>query len=124
MLMIYTIYQIDSFTKERFTGNSAGVVTNADNLDEATMQKIAREMNNSETAFIFNGKPGKYDVHVRFFTPQMEVPMCGHATIAAHYALAVERSLSSRRLIQKVGVGCLPVDTWYLHQNLQNQIVQ
>lgn len=108
--MIYTLYQIDSFTKERFTGNPAGVVTNADNLGEAAMQKIAREMNNSETAFVFEGKPGKYDVQVRFFTPQMEVPMCGHATIAAHYALAVERSLSSGRLIQKVGVGCLPVD--------------
>ncbi len=108
--MIYTLYQIDSFTKKRFTGNPAGVVTNADDLDEATMQKIAREMNNSETAFVFDGKPGKYDVQVRFFTPLMEVPMCGHATIAAHYALAVERSVSSGRLIQKVGVGCLPVD--------------
>lgn len=108
--MTYTLYQIDSFTKERFTGNPAGVVTNAENLDEATMQKIAREMNNSETAFVFDGKPGEYDVQVRFFTPRMEVPMCGHATIAAHYALAVERNLSSGRLVQKVGPGCLPVD--------------
>jgi PhzF family phenazine biosynthesis protein len=70
--MTYTLYQIDSFTKERFAGNPAGVVINADNMDENTMQKIAREMNNSETAFIFDGKPGEYDVHVRFFTPQME----------------------------------------------------
>ncbi len=71
--MTYTVYQIDSFTKERFTGNPAGVVINADNMDENTMQKIAREMNNSETAFVLDGKPGEYDVHLRFFTPQMEL---------------------------------------------------
>ena len=57
--MRYTLYQIDSFTKERFAGNPAGVVINADNMDENTMQKIAREMNNSETAFIFDEKPGE-----------------------------------------------------------------
>lgn len=119
--MRYTLYQIDSFTKERFAGNPAGVVINADNMDENTMQKIAREMNNSETAFIFDEKPGEYDVHVRFFTPQMEVPMCGHATIAAHYVLAVERMLPSQRLIQKVGVGCLPVDI--IKQNQDYKIV-
>lgn len=48
----YRLYQIDSFTKERFTGNPAGVVTNADGLAEEQMQKIARELNNSETAFM------------------------------------------------------------------------
>lgn len=48
------VYQVDSFTKELFRGNPAGVVTNADGLDENIMQAIARELNNSETAFIFN----------------------------------------------------------------------
>lgn len=119
--MTYTLYQIDVFTKERFAGNPAGVVINADNMDENTMQKIAREINNSETAFICKGKSGEYDVHVRFFTPQMEVPMCGHATIAAHYALAVEGMFSPRQLIQKVGVGYLPVDI--IQQNQDYKIV-
>lgn len=45
---------IDAFTKEKFTGNRAGVVTNADGLTKVQMQKIAREMNNSETSFIFS----------------------------------------------------------------------
>ncbi|WP_207305724.1 PhzF family phenazine biosynthesis protein, partial [Clostridioides difficile] len=50
----FRLYQVDSFTKEKFTGNPAGVITNADGLSESQMQKIARELNNSETAFIFN----------------------------------------------------------------------
>ena len=104
------IYQIDSFTKEKLTGNPAGVVTNADGLSELQMQKIARELNNSETAFIFKPKDNTYDVQVRFFTPTKEVPICGHATIAAHYARAVENHLGSTRVLQKTGAGILPVD--------------
>jgi PhzF family phenazine biosynthesis protein len=48
------VYQIDSFTKERFKGNPAGVVVNADGLTDFQMQQIARELNNSETAFLFS----------------------------------------------------------------------
>jgi len=47
-------YQIDSFTKEQFKGNPAGVVVNADGLSDEQMQLIARELNNSETAFMFS----------------------------------------------------------------------
>lgn len=109
MKRAYRVYQIDSFTKERFTGNPAGVVINADGLSEALMQKIARELNNSETAFIFTDCED-CDVHVRFFTPTSEVPICGHATIAAHYARAMEQNLGSGRVYQKTGAGILPVD--------------
>lgn len=106
----YNLYQIDSFTKEKFTGNPAGVITNADGLTEQEMQKIARELNNSETAFIFSSNSNDYDVHVRFFTPTSEVPICGHATIAAHYARAIENGFASSRIIQRTGAGILPVD--------------
>lgn len=106
----YNLYQIDSFTKEKFTGNPAGVITNADGLSDNEMQKIAREMNNSETAFIFSSNNGEYDTHVRFFTPTSEVPICGHATIAAHYARAIENKLDTCRNYQKTGAGILPVD--------------
>ncbi len=106
----YRLYQVDSFTKNKFTGNPAGVVSNADGLTDEQMQQIARELNNSETAFIFNPEDKSHDVRVRFFTPSMEVPMCGHATIAAHYARAHEKKLDSSRVIQKVGAGILPVD--------------
>lgn len=74
------------------------------------MQKIARELNNSETAFIFSSNNNKYDVHIRFFTPTNEVPICWHATIAAHYARAVEDGMDTSRIYHKTGVGILPVD--------------
>lgn len=106
----YNLYQIDSFTKKKLLGNPAGVVTNADGLTEDEMQKIARELNNSETAFIFSSTNDMYDVQVRFFTPQNEVPICGHATIAAHYARAIEKCLDTTRVYQKTGAGILPVD--------------
>ena len=66
----YRLYQIDSFTRERFHGNPAGVVPNADGLTEEQMQRIAREMNNSETAFIFSSASPDYDVEVRFLRRQ------------------------------------------------------
>lgn len=106
----YRIYQVDSFTKERFHGNPAGVVPNADGLTEEQMQRIARELNNSETAFIFQSNSSEYDIEVRFFTPTVEVPICGHATIAAHYVYAKENNFASRRVIQKTKAGILPVD--------------
>lgn len=84
------VYQIDAFTTERYQGNPAGVVANADGLSDTRMLEIARELNNSETAFILNPRGDDHDVHVRFFTPTTEVPVCGHATISAHYVLALE----------------------------------
>ena len=106
----YRIYQVDSFTRARFHGNPAGVVPDADGLSEEQMQRIARELNNSETAFIFQSDSPDYDVEVRFFTPTTEVPICGHATVAAHYVYALENSFGSRRIRQKTKAGILPVD--------------
>lgn len=106
----YRLYQVDAFTTERFQGNAAGVVPNADGLTAAQMQAIARELNNSETAFIHPADAPDHDVIVRFFTPATEVPSCGHATIAAHYVRAVENTLPSCTVVQKIGAGILPVD--------------
>lgn len=92
----YKLYQVDSFTKNLFQGNPAGVVPNADGLTETQMQAIAREMNNSETAFILSPTSSDHEVWVRFFTPTTEVPSCGHATIAAHYVRATEISRQIR----------------------------
>lgn len=111
MSKAYKVYQIDSFSDKKFLGNPAGVIYNADGLNEKDMQKIARELNNSETAFIFLSNSKDYDVHVRFFTPLKEVPICGHATIAAHYVIALENNFKEKTCIrQKTGAGILPVD--------------
>ncbi len=110
MARTYRLYQVDSFTTEKLAGNPAGVIPNADGLTELEMQKIARELNNSETAFILSPDDRGHDVHVRFFTPNREVPICGHATVAAHYVRALEMDLGTTRVVQKTGAGILPVD--------------
>jgi PhzF family phenazine biosynthesis protein len=106
----YKIYQIDAFTKERFSGNPAGVVVNADGLTEIQMQQIAKELNNSETAFLFSLDDNDSDGLIRYFTPKSEVPICGHATIAAMYAKAIEYNLDSCILRYKTKVGTLPFE--------------
>ena len=106
----YQVYQVDSFTAELFKGNPAGVVANADGLTDEQMQSIARELNNSETAFILSPTENDHEVWVRFFTPYNEVPSCGHATIAAHYIRSIENNYESRIVIQKIGAGILPVE--------------
>ena len=74
----YRLYQIDAFTAERFRGNPAGVVPNADGLTEPQMQDLARELNNSETAFVLEPDAPDHGVRVRFFTPAIEVPSLRH----------------------------------------------
>jgi len=114
-------YQIDSFTKEKFKGNPAGVVVNADGLKDYEMQQIARELNNSETAFLFAPDNDDCDGVIRYFTPSIEVPICGHATIAAMYAKAIEDNLDSCVLRMKTKVGILPFEI--IKENRDYQIV-
>lgn len=99
------IHQVDSFTRTPFTGNPAGVVLDADGMTDADMLAVARELNNSETAFVLPPDGADHDVRVRFFTPTTEVPTCGHATVGAHFARAVEYGLPSGSLVQKTGGG-------------------
>lgn len=106
----YKLYQVDAFTREKFKGNPAGVVLNADGLTDEQMQSIAREMNCSETAFILSPSSSDHDIWIRYFTPAVEVPICGHATIAAHYVRARELNLHTTTVISKTGAGILPVD--------------
>lgn len=98
-------YRIDAFTTEPGRGNPAGVVTNAQGLDAARMQAIAHELGFSETAFVLPARGGDHDLQLRFFTPTTEVPVCGHATVGAHYALALENgTVGPRRQLTGAGV--------------------
>ena len=106
------VHQVDSFTDEPFSGNPAGVVLEADELSDALMKKIAREMNLSETAFML--KSERADVRLRYFTPSgAEVKFCGHSTVASLYMLA-HRSLrgitkpGSYDLTIEANVGIVP----------------
>ncbi|WDP92182.1 MAG: PhzF family isomerase [Desulfobacter sp.] len=106
----YIVYQIDAFTRTKFKGNPAGVVVNADGLSDNQMQTIARELNNSETAFLFQPDGNDCDGRIRYFTPTTEVPTCGHATIAAMYAKAIEEDLAPCVLSIKTRIGVLPFE--------------
>ncbi len=78
------IYQVDAFTDELFRGNPAGVCILDGAADEKWMQNVAMEMNVSETAFLYKTEGG-YDL--RWFTPEVEVDLCGHATLAGAHIL-------------------------------------
>ncbi len=82
------IKHVDAFTTKPFGGNPAGIVLNGDGLSDDLMQRIAREMNLSETAFVLSPTEAKADIRIRWFTPTHEVDLCGHATVAAFHALA------------------------------------
>lgn len=81
------IFQIDAFANRRFAGNPAAVMPMDAFLDDATLQAIAAENNLAETAFLVR-EGGDY--RLRWFTPTVEVPLCGHATLASA-ALVMER---------------------------------
>ncbi|MCB0572811.1 MAG: PhzF family phenazine biosynthesis protein [Phaeodactylibacter sp.] len=82
--MEITLYQADAFTGQRFRGNPAAVCPLKEWLPDATMQAIAAENNLSETAFFV---PKGHDYHLRWFTPAIEVKLCGHATLATAHIL-------------------------------------
>lgn len=79
------IYTADAFTDKPFSGNPAGVCVLDSPLDENLMKKIAFEMNLAETAFLSKIEDGSYSL--RWFTPAVEVDLCGHATLASSHIL-------------------------------------
>ena len=88
--MSIPIYQVDAFTDKPFAGNPAGVCILPEPAGEKWMQNIAREMNLSETAFIHRQDDG---FRLRWFTPAVEVDLCGHATLATAHVLWESRRL-------------------------------
>ncbi|MEA5516623.1 PhzF family phenazine biosynthesis protein [Nodularia sp. UHCC 0506] len=78
------IFQVDAFTNSCFAGNPAAVCVLSECRDDAWMQNVAQEMNLSETAFLLRQDDG---FSLRWFTPTVEVPLCGHATLASAHVL-------------------------------------
>src|SRR5262245_63101144 len=79
------LWQVDAFAERPFAGNPAAVVPLEGWLSDAKLQAIANENNLAETAFFVARGGGSYDL--RWFTPAMEIPLCGHATLASAHAL-------------------------------------
>lgn len=120
------IYQVDAFTDKPFCGNPAGVVPDAEGLSEKDMQRIANEMNLSETAFA--KKIGDNCFEIRFFTPNSEVDLCGHATIATFFVLGEKGYIraegrSKVEVMQKTKVGMLPVELYFKENKVTNVLM-
>src|ERR671924_24145 len=96
----------DAFTDEPLAGNQLAVFTDAREIDDALMQRLAREMNFSETVFVLP-KEGDGHARMRIFTPQAELPFAGHPTLGTAFVLGAPLQLDEIRL--ETGAGVVPV---------------
>jgi predicted PhzF superfamily epimerase YddE/YHI9 len=100
------MFQVDAFAERLFAGNPAAVLILDDWLDDALMQAIAAENNLAETAF---ARPNGEAFDLRWFTPTVEVPFCGHATLATAHVLATEYGISGEIAFATRAVGTITV---------------
>lgn len=102
------IYQVDAFTDRVFKGNPAAIVPLNNWPEPGLMQQIAKENNLSETAFFVEEEDGSY--RIRWFTPETEVNLCGHATLAAAHVLFKHLNFEGPRIIFQSNSGELRVE--------------
>ena len=119
--MKHTVYTLNVFADTSKGGNPAGVLLNSDSLSDKEMLTIANKVGFSETAFIMKSKTADYKL--RYFTPNSEVDLCGHATIACFYVLLNLDIIQPRVFTIETNVGILNVEvstnsTVYMDQNL------
>lgn len=100
------VKRVNAFTDSIRGGNPAGVVLNSPKLTGKQMAYVSKVLNVSETAFVFPSR--KADYKVRFFSPEIEVDLCGHATIATFFVMALE-GLKKSVITQETKAGILPV---------------
>ena len=105
------LWQVDAFADKPFEGNPAAVVPLADWLTDEVMQAIAAENNLSETAFFVADKAkGAGHYHLRWFTPTVEVPLCGHATLASAHVVLTHLAPQLQRVEFSTQSGTLTVE--------------
>jgi trans-2,3-dihydro-3-hydroxyanthranilate isomerase len=114
----YRFVQVDVFTRDIFGGNPLAVYPNAEGLDRQEMQKIAREMNLSETTFVSTSSTRDADFKVRIFTPQREIPFAGHPVVGTCFVLGDEGRIGpqeGKRVIRlELGLGIFPVEVIFM----------
>jgi len=110
----YRFIQVDVFTDRPFGGNPLAVFPEAEGLTTEEMQRLAREMNLSETTFVLPPQAPGADFKVRIFTPAAELPFAGHPVVGTHWVLAHLGRVDLREPVTQVrfelGVGVLPAD--------------
>lgn len=122
----YKFVQLDVFTRQAFFGNPLAVFLDAKNLSDTQMQRIAREMNLSETVFVLPAQDPRALRRLRIFTPTTELPLAGHPVVGTWNALAraeygglvapPANGTGSVRIEQELGVGVLPVEIEFKDQ--------
>ena len=106
----FEFHIVDVFAEEKFGGNQLAVFENAHSLDTPEMQKIAKEMNYSETTFVLSDETRNGGYDVRIFTPQTELPFAGHPTLGTAYVIQKEIIKDNVREIRlNLEVGQIPV---------------
>jgi PhzF family phenazine biosynthesis protein len=105
--MKINLYQIDAFTDKLFAGNPAAVCPLDEWLEDEVLQKIAIENNLAETAFFVKLENDNY--HLRWFTPEIEIDLCGHATLASAFVLFEELAYPYDKIIFESKSGLLSV---------------
>ena len=123
MKRFYTTYLVSAFSDRAFMGNSTGVVIDDGRLTDLEMKNIARDINQSVVVFVRSLDRDRY--LTRFFTPEGEINLCGHATIATFYALAENEYIMSmeegiKKIIQHTKIGKIPVELEYKDSKIQN----
>ncbi len=107
-------YQADVFTDEPFVGNPVAVVPDAQELTDEELQKIAREMNLSETVFVFPPTDAKAAAKVRIFTTKQEIPFAGHPILGTFYLLGRLKQVSLAEpitsLFYECNIGVFPIE--------------
>lgn len=107
-------YQADVFTAQPFGGNPVAVFPDAQGLTDDQLQQIAREMNLSETVFVFPPTDPAAVARLRIFTPTQEIPFAGHPVLGTFYVLAelgrIAVNDSVTRLVQECNIGLFPVE--------------
>jgi len=107
-------YIVDVFSEDKYAGNQLAVISNAKSLQDVEMQKIAREMNFSETTFILKNRKHRGGYDVRIFTPKEELPFAGHPTLGTAYI--IQREIVKKpvkEILLNLKVGQIPVSLSY-----------
>lgn len=107
--MKLTLYQVDAFTEKLFEGNPAAVIPLKKWIDDELMQKLAMENNLAETAFFTPSKKKQVDYDIRWFTPALEINLCGHATLASAYVIFEMLKTKKKKVIFDSQSGLLTV---------------
>ena len=119
-------YQADVFTDAPFGGNPVAVFPDADGLTDVELQQIAREMNLSETVFVFPPTDQAAVVKMRIFTPTQEIPFAGHPVIGTFFVLSTLDRFALRepvtRVLQECNLGRFPVDI-HSHDGMIERVV-